>query len=59
MRFRPAREHAGRCLPVLLPVHELRRASSPEAGRLLRLLLVRLGEVPAEAGGRFLLRLSA
>lgn len=46
------RDHADRCLPVLLRVRGLRRVTAPEAGRLLCVLLVRLGGVPAETGRR-------
>jgi len=42
--------HADGCLPVFLRVHRLRHAAAPESGRLLRVLLVRLGAVPADAG---------
>src|SRR5205807_9869739 len=42
---------APRCLPILLRLCRLRRAAAPERRRLLRVLLVRLGALPAEAGG--------
>src|SRR5439155_591901 len=37
---------------VFLRVRGLRRAPAPEGGRLLRVLLLRVGEVPAEASRR-------
>jgi hypothetical protein len=43
-------------MPVVLRVRVVPRAAQSQAGRLLRVLLVRLGAVPSEAGGGFLLR---
>lgn len=43
-------------MPVLLRMHELRRNAAPEARRLLRLLLVRLGALSAGSGATRLLR---
>jgi len=40
-----------RCLPVLLRVQGLRRDAQAVAGRLLRILFLRHGAVPARAGG--------
>ena len=56
--LRETGDHAHGCLPVLLRVHELRRAAASEARRLLRVLLVRLGEVPADPNAAFLLHLA-
>src|SRR5262249_34661986 len=41
-------DHADRCLPVFLYLHRLRRDAAAEAGRLLRVLFLRLGSVPAD-----------
>src|SRR5579883_2804614 len=49
MRQREARAHAERCLPIFLRLHRLRRAVAPEARRLLRLLLLWIGALPARA----------
>src|SRR5882762_2634300 len=54
MRLRQGRVDADRRLPVPLRMHALRRAAAAEPGRLLRVLLLRLGEVPADAGGGLL-----
>jgi hypothetical protein len=43
------RANVDRCLPVLLRLQELRRATQAQAGRLLRFLLLWLGAVPADA----------
>ena len=56
MRVHGNGNHGHRCLPVLLRVQALPRAASAEAGRLLRLLLVRLRKVPADAATGWLLR---
>ena len=37
-------------LPVLLCMHRLRHEAAPEERRLLRVLLVRLGALPPDAG---------
>jgi hypothetical protein len=39
--------HADECLSVLLRVRKLRSSAKAQAGRLLRLLFVRLRQVPA------------
>jgi hypothetical protein len=56
-RMRPpgGRRDADRRMPVLLSVQRLRRASQAEAGRLLRVLLLRHCPVSAQAGGRCML----
>jgi hypothetical protein len=59
MRLRQSRGDADRRMPVLLRVHELPGAAAAERGRLLRVLLVRLGKVSADASATLLLRLSA
>jgi hypothetical protein len=48
--YREVGSDADRRLPVLLRVHRLRRKAQAEAGRLLRVLLVRLGALSADAG---------
>ena len=58
VRLCQAGVHADRRVPVLLRVYELRRAAASEARRLLRVLLVRLGEVPADPSAAFLLHLA-
>src|SRR6476660_3316261 len=40
LQNRQARDDAGQCLPILLRLQRLRRASATEAGRLLRVLLL-------------------
>ena len=50
LRHREIGDHADRCLPVFLYVHRLRRDAAAEAGRLLRVLFLRLGSVPADPG---------
>jgi hypothetical protein len=50
MRYREGGNHAGRRLPVLLCVQRLRREAAAQAGRLLRVLLVWLGAMPARSG---------
>ncbi len=50
MRRREVGYHADRRLPVLLRMHRLRRAAPAEAGRLLRVLFLRLGAVSANSG---------
>src|SRR5262249_20356010 len=45
---------ADECVPVLLRLHGVWRASQAQAGRLLRLLLLRLGALPAGPRGRLL-----
>src|SRR5262249_55868620 len=52
LRPRGRRDHAARRLPVLLRLPRVRRTLEAAAGRLLRLLLLRLGPLPAEASGR-------
>jgi hypothetical protein len=44
-----AGDHANQRLSVLLSMRELRDNPAPEAGRLLRVLFIRDGEVPADA----------
>src|SRR6267143_3417635 len=48
MRAPQARDDAHRLLPVLLCMPGLRYAAAPQAGRLLRVLLLRIGQVPFE-----------
>src|SRR5712691_9478122 len=48
MRAPQARDDAHRLLPVLLCMQGLRHAAAPQAGRLLRVLLLLLGQVPLE-----------
>ena len=52
-----ARVHAAERLPVFLGVRQLQDAVAAQAGRLLRLLFLRLGEVPAGPGAEGVLRL--
>jgi hypothetical protein len=49
-------DDANRFVPVLLRMHALQNPAQAKAGRLLRLLLVWIGEVPADAAGWLLLR---
>src|SRR5262249_61845481 len=50
LRHREIGGHADRCLPVFLYLHRLRRDPAAEAGRLLRVLFLRLGSLPADPG---------
>ena len=50
LRHCKGRSHADRRLPVLLYLQWLWREAATEAGRLLRVLLLRLGAVPADPG---------
>src|SRR5262249_36866274 len=50
LRHREIGGHADRCLPVFLYLQRLRRDTAAEAGRLLRVLFLRLGSVPADPG---------
>jgi hypothetical protein len=54
LRTPSCRGHADRCVPVLLRVQRLQNETQALGGRLLRLLFVRLGPVPAgsECRGR-------
>lgn len=47
LRLRQAGDHAHGRLPVLLRMQQLRVSAAPQAWRLLCVLLLRLGEVPA------------
>ena len=49
-------DDADRRLPVVLRVPRLQGAAAAQDRRLLRVLLVRLGKVPPDAGGARLLR---
>lgn len=52
--------HAHRLLPVVLRMQSLPYIAQTEAGRLLRVLFIRVGAVPADSGawqGRGLLQL--
>jgi hypothetical protein len=53
LRHRKIGDHANRCLPVFLYLHRLRRDTAAEAGRLLRVLFLWLGCVPADPGRAF------
>jgi hypothetical protein len=57
VRCRVRRDDADGRVRLLLHVRCVLRVAAPEAGGLLRLLLVRVGQVPAEAAGRLALRL--
>jgi hypothetical protein len=50
------RDDADRRLPVLLQLQGLRRAPQAKAGRLLRVLLLRVCTVPADPSGELLKR---
>src|SRR5215204_6127770 len=52
---RRAPDDAGRCVRLFPHVRRLRGAPQAHTGRLLRLLLLRLGAVPGPAGGEALL----
>src|SRR6516162_5182612 len=52
LRYDKDRDHADRGMPVFLRMHGLRRAFAPQAGRLLRVLLLRVGALSADTGGR-------
>src|SRR5258708_10955026 len=58
VRLRQAGNDAHRRLPVLLRMHPVRGVAQAQPRRLLRFLLVRLGQVPADAGAALLLRLA-
>jgi hypothetical protein len=49
VRHRKIGNDADRRLPVLLRVHWLRHQAAAEAGRLLRVLFLRLSTLPADA----------
>ena len=51
-----ARDDADRCVSVLLRVHELPHATAPQAGSLLRVLLLRHGRLSANANRAAMLR---
>src|SRR5262249_22019591 len=51
MRASGDRTNAGERLPILLRLQGLRGTPQAEAGGLLRLLLLRLGAVPADSSG--------
>jgi hypothetical protein len=50
LRHREIGDDADRRLPIFLCVHGLRSETAAEAGRLLRVLLLRLGAVSADPG---------
>jgi hypothetical protein len=52
MRSPRDRNHAHRCVPVLLRLQTLRRDSEAQVGRLLRVLLLRGRKVSADSGER-------
>ena len=52
------RNDADRCMHLLLRVHRLRDSVAAEVGRLLRLLLLRLGSLPANTSSATVLWLS-
>ena len=52
VRGQACRSNAGRCMHRLLRLRELRSAAASESRRLLRLLLLRVGEVPAHTARR-------
>src|SRR6266508_6565589 len=58
LRLRQAGNEAHRRLSVLLRVRPVRGVAQAQPRRLLRFLLVRLGQVPADAGAALLLRLA-
>lgn len=60
MRFQGHRDDAARCLSVLLCLQGLRREAEAESRRLLRILLLRIGALPAGPAARqgIVLRLS-
>jgi len=49
VRLRQTGDDAHRRMPVLLRVRGVQSVAAPRARRLLRLLLIRVGEVPADA----------
>src|SRR3984893_15917093 len=53
LRHREVGDHADQCLPIILYLHRLRRDAAAEAGRLLRVLFLRLGSMPADPGRAF------
>jgi hypothetical protein len=53
-----AGNHGYGCLSVLLRVQQLQSTLTFEPGRLLRVLFVRLGQVPANSAAAHLLRLT-
>ena len=54
----PAGNHADRRLPVLLRVLQLQGVAAPQPRRLLRVLFLRLGEMPADSGAARVLRVA-
>jgi hypothetical protein len=52
LRHSQAGADANRRLPVFLQLHRLRHAAQAQTGRLLRVLLLRVGALPAGAGAR-------
>jgi hypothetical protein len=53
LRYGEIGDHADRCLPVFLYLYWLRRDAAAEARRLLRVLFLWLGSVPADPGRAF------
>jgi len=55
VRAREARDHADRCLHMVLRMRELPDGPSAKAGGLLRVLFIRQRPVSSGAAGRYLL----
>lgn len=51
MRHGKSRDDADGCLPVFLRMHRMRHTATPQARRLLCLLFLRIGALPADPGG--------
>ncbi len=52
LRCSPRRANGRGCLPILLPVLQLRGNVAPQARRLLRVLFLRLDSLPTGAAAR-------
>src|SRR5207253_4007230 len=59
MRLPQGGSHADGCVPVLLRMHPLQDAAQAERGRLLRILFLRVAQMPADPGTGVLLRVTA
>jgi hypothetical protein len=53
MRHRESGNHANGCLPIFLSMRGLRNDAAAGAGRLLRVLLLRVSAVSADSGKPF------
>ena len=58
LRACKGRNHADRCVPIFLRMRTVPHCSPAEGGGLLRVLFLRLGQMPADSGTTRLLWLS-